>query len=669
MSIPASDIVKVLPRVVQAGSETLQINGLVLTKETNVSAGLHIFTNANDVAEIYGTNSDMYNGAVIYFKGFDNSFKKPIVLYTYNIIDETITIPATHATLTSGNFNNINKQDVLAQQGTKIIITINGTEYTSNPLDFSGLSSDFTIEQLYSVIVNALSNIPNAANLFELNIVDDNKFEFKTVLTGSGANIKIDDPATETITIPATSAALTSGSFNNINWSETGGGKTGYLQFIINGTGYISNELSFNNIDPIEYTFSDYTDEITTAIADIVSQVAQQNDDFTFTTTADGKLVFTTVETGAETSFEIHGCDNMGNPVPESDDMTLFLLLSGPSATIVDGQDEHQETITSRGAETMLLTTPPAIKVDGQDEHQETITKSLTEVLNDILNVEQNWVTFTTSWELDDDQIIELRTWSASFGNRFWAVNWVKENELFYNTQSSGHIADKLKQANLGAGNLVIPDLNIAMFEMGTAASVNYNANTPGRGKITYMFKSQEGITPFITEENKAQALNYWKISFYGDWATAKSQFKFFAYANTFGNYPFIDTAIDAIWLNNYLQSSLMDLLKSALALPYNEEGFSRIRSVIIGQDGPVYRAILNGVIRPGVDLSKAQEDQVDIEAGMNIHEIIENNGYYLQVIAPSAIDRQNRLSPEINLWYTDGGAIHKIEMNSTVIL
>ena len=78
MSIPASYIVDVTPRVISAGAAGIVINGLFLTTNSQLPvATVKEFISATAVAEYFGFESDEYNAAVTYFAGYVNSFKKP----------------------------------------------------------------------------------------------------------------------------------------------------------------------------------------------------------------------------------------------------------------------------------------------------------------------------------------------------------------------------------------------------------------------------------------------------------------------------------------------------------------------------------------------------------------------------------------------------------------
>jgi len=83
----------------------------------------------------------------------------------------------------------------------------------------------------------------------------------------------------------------------------------------------------------------------------------------------------------------------------------------------------------------------------------------------------------------------------------------------------------------------------------------------------------------------------------------------------------------------------------------------------------PIQAALNFGGIRAGVTLSEQQKALVNGAAGVDAAQIIEQQGSYLQILDPGAQVRGNRGSPVINFWYTDGGAVHKINVASTDIL
>jgi hypothetical protein len=84
---------------------------------------------------------------------------------------------------------------------------------------------------------------------------------------------------------------------------------------------------------------------------------------------------------------------------------------------------------------------------------------------------------------------------------------------------------------------------------------------------------------------------------------------------------------------------------------------------------GPINDALKFGSIRGGVSLSLSQKVALNQAAGLEISSTIENQGYYLQILDPGSQVRAARGSPIINFWYTDGGAVHKINVSSVDVI
>ena len=132
------------------------------------------------------------------------------------------------------------------------------------------------------------------------------------------------------------------------------------------------------------------------------------------------------------------------------------------------------------------------------------------------------------------------------------------------------------------------------------------------------------------------------------------------------GNYPYFDTFINQIYLNNQLKLAIFDLLLAMNSIPYNDEGYTRIRASILD---PVNEAVNNGTIRTGVPLSESQKTQISARAGKDISNELYSQGWYLQINAATAIIRARRGSPSMNFFYCDGEAIQQITLPSLVII
>jgi Protein of unknown function (DUF3383). len=90
MTIPASHIVKVEPRVITGGSNDLEMNGLVLSRNQIFPAGPMVleFGSASAVGSYFGLDSDEYAAAVTYFAGYVNKSSAPRSFFVARRIEE-----------------------------------------------------------------------------------------------------------------------------------------------------------------------------------------------------------------------------------------------------------------------------------------------------------------------------------------------------------------------------------------------------------------------------------------------------------------------------------------------------------------------------------------------------------------------------------------------------
>ena len=276
--------------------------------------------------------------------------------------------------------------------------------------------------------------------------------------------------------------------------------------------------------------------------------------------------------------------------------------------------------------------------------------------------VTENWATFTYLYSASDDEILDLSAWASSQGVEYLLVAWSTSSTL-KNQVDTTSIAYKLGAANAGATTLIFGDAKYASFIMGTAASIDWDRT---QGAITFAFKSQDGLVPTIDNATDATVLLQKKCNLYGTYATRNDDFVFLYDSNMFGDYNFIDPFINTIWFNNSLQVAIMNGLSQSPRVPYNEDGYTLVRSWC--QD-PINRAKKNGVIDPGVTLSEAQKTELIREAGLDITSNLQTDGYYLQVIDGGPQVRTTRDTPNCSLWYAYAGSIHRIELASTLFI
>jgi hypothetical protein len=274
----------------------------------------------------------------------------------------------------------------------------------------------------------------------------------------------------------------------------------------------------------------------------------------------------------------------------------------------------------------------------------------------------QNWVDFMTMWEPTLVEKQAFAVWTNAQNQRYMYVCWDTDAQAIVNGSTTCFAA---VAKSLGYDG-VVPVYNtkeLAAFTLGSVASIDFSRLN---GRITAAFKSQSGFVPTVTDQQTAANLLANGYSFYGSYATANDQFNFMYNGQMSGKWKWVDTFVDQVYLNAQFQLALLSLLTNVKSVPYNESGYSLIRAAMID---PITSGINFGSIRTGISLSASQAAQVNQAAGLDVATIIEQQGYYLQILDPSAQVRGNRGTPIINFWYTDGGAVQKITVASIDIM
>lgn len=289
----------------------------------------------------------------------------------------------------------------------------------------------------------------------------------------------------------------------------------------------------------------------------------------------------------------------------------------------------------------------------------------------------QNWCAFTTMWEPNLAGKQAFAAWTTAQNQRYAYIPWDTDAQAIVNgsTTCFGAIAKGLQYdgvtvvsgdaATAAAQGITLAEAarKVAIFVLGGAGSIDF---AQANGRITFAFKSQAGLPITVADQQIAANLLGNGYSFYGSYATANDGFNFLYNGQMTGRWKWLDTFVGQVYMNSQLQLALMSLLTNIGSVPYNDSGYSLIRAAM--QD-PINAALNFGNVRAGVVLSESQRAQVNQAAGRNVAPIIEQQGYYLQILDPGAQVRGNRGTPVINFWYTDGGAVQQITLASIDIM
>lgn len=281
-----------------------------------------------------------------------------------------------------------------------------------------------------------------------------------------------------------------------------------------------------------------------------------------------------------------------------------------------------------------------------------------------ITAVTQNWATFTTAAEPNTANKLLYAAWVSGTGNRYAYAMWDTDvTATEQNTTTS--VGYQVQQANYGGVMPLYAPVNgnaTAAFLMGAIASVDF---TETNGRATMAFKSGSGLPADVTNQTVAVTLQGYGYNYIGAFASAANSWTFLYPGSISGQYLWVDSYIDQIWLNNQFQVALLNLLTTAKSVPYNAAGYALIKAAC--QD-PINAGLNFGAFRAGVTLSAAQAAEVNAAAGLAIDGTLSTIGYYLQVKDASPAVRAARGSPPCTFWYMDGQSVQKINLASVEV-
>lgn len=135
-SIPASAIVSVLPSVLSAGGQALDLSGLCLTTSIRTPIGsVQSFASAASVASYFGSSSAEAAAAAVYFNGFDGGTVRPGAMLFAQYPSAAVGGYLRGASLAAMTLTQLQ-----ALTGT-LTITVNGSVKTSSTITLSGATS------------------------------------------------------------------------------------------------------------------------------------------------------------------------------------------------------------------------------------------------------------------------------------------------------------------------------------------------------------------------------------------------------------------------------------------------------------------------------------------------------------------------------------------------
>jgi hypothetical protein len=283
-----------------------------------------------------------------------------------------------------------------------------------------------------------------------------------------------------------------------------------------------------------------------------------------------------------------------------------------------------------------------------------------------IVKLTTNWCSFMTTFDPDNGvgntQKMAFAAWTVAQGNRYLYAAWDTDASPTVTVPATTSLGYQVQQGNMSGVAPIWGPANKAAFLMGYVASLDFSATN---GRATAAFRSQDGLTADVTDGTVYTNLLANGYNCYGDFSTANDDFLFLSNGQIGGQYDWIDSYVNQIYLNNQFQLAMMTGLTSVNSIPYNADGDTMIEAFLTD---PINQFQNFGGQRAGVALSAAQAAEVNAAAGLAIDSVLSTRGWYLQVLPATAQVRAARQSPPINYWYMDGQSVQVLQMASILV-
>ena len=176
MSLPASRIVAVSPRVISGGGSDLETNGLLLTKNTVLPASTPAvaFSSTADVSAMFGAEAEETAFAQQYFSGVQNQQSTPKSLVIARRVDEAV------AAWIRGGKLGVTLAKLKAVTDGALKITVDGVEKTAAAVDLSGATSLSAVAQTVATAITGVTGSYDS---------NTNSFTFTSSTTGADSTI------------------------------------------------------------------------------------------------------------------------------------------------------------------------------------------------------------------------------------------------------------------------------------------------------------------------------------------------------------------------------------------------------------------------------------------------------------------------------------------------
>lgn len=288
---------------------------------------------------------------------------------------------------------------------------------------------------------------------------------------------------------------------------------------------------------------------------------------------------------------------------------------------------------------------------------------TMTDMMNNIINTNQNWVPFETLVDLNEQQNSELSAWANSQKSRFVFVYHETSAEATI-PNNANCFYQKVVVANGYEGTFpVYGSYLYGTMPLAYSGSIDF-ARTNGR--VSFKFRGFSGLAPNVSDLATAMALKSNGYNFYGSYSLNKTMAQYASDGAISGKFVWLDSFINQVWINANLVGAYANLFTNNQSYPFNQNGYGAIQAATIDVAN---QAINFGAIQKGVVLDQAQIRIVNNTVGKDISATLYSEGWYLFIPTQTGSARLERELQGAIFYYVDGQLIQSINMSSTAIL
>ena len=642
-TIPANEIVNVVPSVLAAGGTGLNGTGLMLTNSTRIPLGaVQNFAIQQAVESYFGAGSYHAAEADIYFTGFEGASIQPssLLMAQYNQNAVAAWMRGSAITLTLAQMQALSGSLTVVMDG------------YSHVISSIGFSTDGSFSAIAAAITSAFTDPTEASFTASLGAsFTATGTGTSLVVTGVTGYISVGDTIAGTgVPSGTTIAAQVSGTAGGAGTYTTSGATTASSASITSVSTVLDVTALASGTIAVGQTLSGAS---VTGSPIIASQIGG---------TAGGAGLYQI--SGSQQGVAGESMTGVATAPTVTYDSTsgAFVITSG-----ITGAPSTAAYATGTLAASLNWTS-----ATGAVLSQGAAAASPSSFMTALIVQNSNWVNFTTLFDPDNGSGNAVKQAFAAWkntalgGNRFGYVCWDPDASPTTANPATGSLGYILAN-NADSGTCLISeagateDTGLAAFILGAAASINFQQTN---GRITFAFKAQAGLTANVSDPTTAGNLLGNGYNFYGAYGAANQNFIWFQTGSVTGPFKWFDSYQNQIWLNSQFQIQLLALAANSPSIPFSTAGVA----LIAGACQSVIQAGLNFRAFGPAALSATQIAEVNNAAGLNIASTLQSQGWYLLISVPGATVRAARGPWPITFWYIDQGSVQSITLGSVLV-